>query len=230
MEIFLANFFRALGLISFLPLDWLTAGYGLKLILSFVLTVVGSLGISSRIISSPLEIPLEFFIGFTQILPLLLILHTVELLADLIESARGQTLATVFSPLMQSESCILPILLRGAFWSLLLQAGVIPQIIANYFAGLTMSFDDFNLWNTALRNCLEILPLGMIAALPFCYLLLIIELGIIILSKIVPSLSLDCVAFFCRMLITGSGVLILINTDYFSLLTQIYFSFSYGRT
>lgn len=211
--VFSLVFFRALGLIVFLPFEIMPAGFGIRMLLSLLLAMAGVKYYLPTESFTLLSYATEFFLGFASVLPLILLLQSTEFFGDLLEAMRGQTLATIFSPMVSAENSILPEMLKGLLWVLLIQSGVLEIIFSNFIYGLKISAGAPDYWERNLYLFCRLFSSAIGMTLPFAFVTLGIELVMMLFSKLIPGISPESYGFLLRLILTGLGILILIQSD-----------------
>ncbi len=228
MEQYGLIFCRALGLVSFLPLDSVTPGYGIKVILTLFLSC-GAMGFADpRSLAGPLDYLNEFMAGFAQALPIIIILQAMEIVADAIEALRGQTIGSVLDPQLQNENSILPILMRGLFWVILIQSGILEAVFVNFVQTINSASLEIEFWKKNLAAILPMLTSGFGAALLFATTILTIETGMMFTAKLVPNIEIENFGFAVRSCFCFLALIAVLKTDFINDFVLLYQRTLYG--
>lgn len=211
---------RAAGFLALVPWWQSPAQKFLLLTLAGFLAIsAGGAGIFDNLRIS--QWPAEFLLGAAVALPALLFVNAAELLGELYDFARGQTLAAAYDPtLAQAISSSAQLFRKLACLSLLTAPGL-ALTLGSYFHSLEhvsnasvvmLRSDALGVW--AIRYiCLW---LGVVAQLAVALTLvfLSIDLSLGFIARVLPSLSVSTEGFVLK---SGVGMLLLLNAASFDL-------------
>ena len=139
LEIFnslLLAFSRSFGLLAMLPFPSGLSSIALRGSISLILSavyVLESAPIENIYISSIIS---EFFIGAIIALPARLVIVALETWGELLDSGRGQTIASVYNPMSESPGSQSSFLFSSFAWALLVYYSFLPVLIKSFYKKL----------------------------------------------------------------------------------------------
>lgn len=217
MDLFLTPFSfcfaRALGIVAFLPIEVFSLGIGIKFVITFLLALCGMDRISNVEDLGILTYALEFMLGFSCVLPVLLLIHAADLWGDLYESLRGQSAGIIADPLFQGETSHVSLLFKNLMWVSLISIGVFESLINSYFRSYSISALNVELWQKSLLLITHVLTATLEMAMPFAIIFLTIELVSILSAKLLPSVSIQTEIFTVKMFLGFIGLVALLELD-----------------
>ena len=198
-------FFRALGMASIWPFISGSRSLGPRLTLAIALSI-GTLPLSTNYqLSSYHFLALEFLIGLGLILPAALAVHALDMLAELIDTGRGQSIANFYDAETKVSRAVLSEIIGKLFWLKLLFLGIFEKLMLEFGKSLqgipcgSSSFEDLSSFGANLfGHSLLILSGLSLLYLPFAALNLVIEIAIGFCSKLMPQVNLFAEAFLIK--------------------------------
>lgn len=206
-------FARAFGLTLLVPIAWNVIGLGLRMSISFCMAVF----VSDRILAvSPTisSILSEIILGMVLSLPLYVLINTGLMLGELSDTARGQSIGSLYNPTIESEASSMGQLIQSALWAKLSLLLIFPALMSSY----VMSFKNLPVAASVLQNSLafnlllqitKLLQAGFAVLMPLFVVLVILELLLGLLPRLVPNLNLTQEGFIFKSGVTFSTLLIL---------------------
>lgn len=207
------SFARALGVVAFLPLEFIGQGMGLRLLLALLLALSGLPFVHPGAESSLFSYVTEFLVGFLIALPVVLLVHAADLWGDLFESLRGQTSGSIADPLFQGETSHLALLTKNFLWIGLIGAGVFETTLVQFIRSFSIFGTELELWRKALRLFVEVMSGAMLFVVPFAIVFLAVESIALLAAKLLPSVPLNNEIFAAKMALGFMGLVTLVDTE-----------------
>lgn len=212
----LSIFMRALGVIVFIPFPDQSVSVllrsGAALGLSLFVVWNGTVELSGN--SSVFILPVEFLAGAACTLPLALAVGCAAQWGDLFETARGQSLGSMFDPVNAVPGGIFAVMVSSAVWYLLLET-IFPRVLLLFLHSFesappgTLDLTALSRHGSAvLTSTAQMLGLTCLYVLPIGILFLCIDLAIGIVGKLSPTVSLQHEGFAMK---TAAGLLVVLG-------------------
>lgn len=199
-------FMRILGALACLPFEGVASGWWLRFCAASVLslTLIWGQNVSPINLSSSALIG-DFLLGLSVGLPLALSVQAYSALGDFIDSARGQNMSEMYSPLNGNSSSLTSSLLQHYSFSLLLFTGALDVLVSQVFKSMQMQ----SLGSIAAENYSDLgqhfIHMAIYSiyhfsflAVPFAVIFLCLDLCMIFLAKLIPGLSLLSEMFLAK--------------------------------
>ena len=203
-----SGFFRFLGIALVFPAAEGLIGIGTRLGLAIALAAMGINEL--QVPALPLgawSIISEFLLGVILGAPLLVLYHGLRMWGDLFESLRGHQMGLIVDPLSGGEEHPLSILLSHTFLYILLAQALFPLLTQIAFSSLekippaSISVALLTSESQHLFMSLRaILTLVITSLLPFACLVIMIEIGMALISKLCSGWSLSQEGYLVRLL------------------------------
>ena len=202
LEIFnslLLAFSRSFGLLAMLPFSGGLSSVTLRGSISLMLALTYALESGSIESISIAGIISEFFIGAIIALPARLVIVAMETWGELLDSGRGQTIASIYNPMSESPGSQSSFLLSSFTWAVLVYYSFLPILIKSFYK----SFDIIGLSKSSFGG-LEQQAYGVL-----------ISIGILLQSAIIHYLPI-AVMFFVFDVLVGFCSKALNNSHFYS--------------
>lgn len=224
----LLPFARAFGLTLLVPIAWNVIGLGLRMSISFCMAIFVSDGILEV---SPTfgAILSEIVLGMVLSLPLFVLINAGLMLGELSDTARGQSIGSLYNPTIESEASSMGQLIQSALWAKLSVLLIFPALMSSYVT----SFKNLPVADSILQNSLafnllvqitKLLQAGFAVLMPLLVVLVILELLLGLVPRLVPNLNLTQEGFILKSGLTFSTLMILEQSSVDNLVQRFIYS------
>lgn len=214
---FLHLFFRALGLISVLPLDYSLNAVGMRFVFAGGLAAIHwNLDcVPGEGVDLVLGLLFDFLLGLCLGFPVALLVSIAAMLGELFDVMRGQQLGSLYDPLSQEQQSASATLFNMFAWSMLLQSGALCILVAGYSESYAKYpagslrpevLEPLAWW--LLSASVGSLERMFLCALPLIAIFLSIEVLAGFCAKLMPQIQLSSEAIAIKSVV---GLVVLIN-------------------
>ena len=211
---------RAAGFLALMPW-WQSPGQKVLLLSLSGLLAVSVSDRASLDYQMLTRLPAEFLLGLILILPALMIVNVAELLGELYDFARGQTLASAYDPTLGQSISSSAQLFRQIATIFLLTAPGLGITLGSYFHSLDylpkadlLLAQSAAVGEWAIRYICLWLSLLARTALPLTFVFLSVDLALGFIARVLPSLSVATEGFVLK---SALGLVLLLNAASFDL-------------
>lgn len=214
---FAYGFMRVLGALAFMPIEGMTGGWGVKfsLALLFAPLLIWPLTGEATTLSAQALLA-DFAVGMALGLPSALSVQALGALGDFIDSARGQNLSELYSPLNGTSAGVTSVLLQKYSFALLLLVGALELVIVQVV-------ESQSLWrlgavgSEALGNLgMHLVRMTVLSIWQFCQIsfpfvvaFLAVDLCSIYILKLTPGINLIGEVFLAKSVLAFYGIYLL---------------------
>lgn len=197
---FLTAFSLSFGFLIFLPLGESSA-WPSRLIFSCVLAFILMWHMQITEHSFVIQIGERFLIGIVLSLPVALMVEYAGSLGELIDTGRGQMIAQIYDPVLNTTISSLAIALKWGYWCLLLTSGVLCQsVILLAGAGNALSCYSTYGFQQVLLIGISVLSVSALFSASF----LAMDAGLAVVSRIGKSVPLNLFSFLVKLAVALS--------------------------
>lgn len=198
---------RALGMICFLPLGEEHGAVITKLCLAFVIGwfFLGTVEVSESL--SLYLLVLEFFVGLFVGLPVSIFVSLASMCGELFDSGRGQTMGSIYDPFSYVSLSLTSGLCRYLLWALFLAHSLLSVLFSQLAESYrllppgTLSVGTFSLLGyTLLLSIGKMIGLCFFYYLPLGVIFLLVDIGIALISRILPHGNIQGESYFLKNL------------------------------
>lgn len=211
-------FFRAVGFLALLPLGDRLGGSVRKIVLALMLAFVCIGNADQKVVVSGFGVVTEFLVGLVLCLPCALLINCSEMLGEMFDTGRGQTIGSIYDPLTGSSSSVMSRFARYYVWAVLLAAGGFEYLIGGFAASFqvlpvaSLPFDALAAFGGRMMSLiLQMLSGLLIVYLSWAILYLLVDTAAAFWARVMPQVPFFSEVFQLKSYLAFAALIILTN-------------------